>query len=152
MPFPAARDARSGHQARAAEVRRLMADRTAQGRQAEAVGASENRRLMQPRRVPLARAIASRMAIETSRMGEHLADFCEIRSRPRVRIADRRKALDAGEAVRRPCSKWLRRSDAAAETATATMKSRIRKSIFLFSCEGIARNPPGSSRAPPHDI
>ena len=82
-----------------AEVRRLMADRTAQRRQAEAVGASEDRRLMQSGGVALARTIAGRVAIKTARVCEHLAEFSEIGGRSRFLIADRRKALDAGEAV-----------------------------------------------------
>ena len=86
----------SGHRA---EVRRLMTDRTAQRRQAEAVGAAFDRRLMQPRHVALARAVAGRMAIETARVGQHFAELGEIGGRPRLLIADRRKALDAGEAV-----------------------------------------------------
>ena len=84
-----------------AKVRRLMADRTTQRREAEAVCASEDRRLMWSRGVALARAIAGRMAIEAPRTGQHLAEFGEISCRPRLLIADRRKAFDAGEAVSR---------------------------------------------------
>ena len=81
------------------EVGRLMANRTSHRRQAEAVGAPFDRRLMKSRRVALARAVPSGMAIETAGAGQHLAELSKISGRPRSRIADRRKALDAGEIV-----------------------------------------------------
>jgi hypothetical protein len=61
-----------------AEVGRLMADGTAHRREAKAIGASEDRRLMRPRRIPLVRAIAGRMAIQASRTGQHLSELGEV--------------------------------------------------------------------------
>ena len=83
------------------EVCCLMANRTSHRRQAEAVGAPFDRRLMKSRRVALARAVASGVAIETAGAGQHLAELSKISGRPRSRIADRRKALDAGECLKR---------------------------------------------------
>src|SRR5271163_1820415 len=102
MPFRAARDARSGCGAHG-----LARSSSLDGRPDSATlkdrirPAPFNRGLMRPRHVALAWAVAGRMAIETARMGQHLAEFSEQRGGPRRRIVDRRKAPDARELVRR---------------------------------------------------
>ena len=55
------------------EIRRLMANRTAQRRQPEAVGAALDRRLMRAAGIALAWAIAGRMAVHAARIRQHFA-------------------------------------------------------------------------------
>src|SRR6478752_3074171 len=55
------------------EVRILVTDGTAHRRQAAAVSTARDRRLVQPAFICLMRAVAGRMAIDASRMGQHLA-------------------------------------------------------------------------------
>jgi nucleotidyltransferase/DNA polymerase involved in DNA repair len=75
-----------------------------------------------------------------------LTEFGEVGRRTGIRIADRRKTLD-----------WARLSDGvremAAVGAVTTMKSGVRKPIFIFSCfECTAPDPPGSRPARPRYI
>src|SRR5262245_44576543 len=78
-----------------------VADRTAHRREAKSVSAALDRRLVEPRHVALARTVAGGMAVQTTRMRQHLAQFREYRRRPGRRIADGRKAFDAREIMRR---------------------------------------------------
>src|ERR1700736_171587 len=71
MPFRVARHAAG------VEIGALVTDRTTQGLGAVTVNAARDRRLVQPARVTLVRAVAGRMAIDAARMRQHLADIGE---------------------------------------------------------------------------
>ena len=95
------------------EIGGLVTDRAAHGREAKSVGAALDRRLMQPRHIALARAVARRMAIHAARVGQHFAELGEECHRPRRGVWDRRKTVHAREAV-----------SAAASSATARQNAR----------------------------
>ena len=52
------------------------------------IGATLDRRLVEPAHVTLARTVAGGMTVQTARMRQHLAQFCEYRRRPGRRVAD----------------------------------------------------------------
>src|SRR5215471_12488194 len=72
----------AGHAARV-EIRLLMTDRTTHRRQAEAILAACDRRLMQAADVALTRTVAGRMAVHAPRMLQHFGGFGEEGRRPR---------------------------------------------------------------------
>src|SRR5262245_25795453 len=90
------------------EVGLQVADRTAHRREAKTVSTALDRWLVEPRHVALARTVAGGMAVQTTRMRQHLAQFREYRRRPGRRIADGRKAFDAREIMRRGVGNGLR--------------------------------------------
>src|SRR3954469_18882373 len=70
------------------EVGLPVADRTAHGREPMSIGATLDRRLVEPAHVTLTRTVAGGMTVQTARMRQHLAQFGEYRRRPGRRIAD----------------------------------------------------------------
>ena len=76
----------AGH-AGGVEVGALMADGTAQGREPMSIGATLDRRLVEPAD-DTTRTVAGGMTVQTARMRQHLAQFCEYRRRPGRRVAD----------------------------------------------------------------
>src|SRR6266851_7958500 len=75
------------------EVGVLVTDRTAHRLATMTVGATRDRRLMQPAFVALVWTVAGRMAVNTARMHQHLAELGEHGRRPRLRVRDRGEAL-----------------------------------------------------------
>src|SRR5262245_26163813 len=88
------------------EVGLLVTDRAAHGGQAMSVRAALDWRLVRPA-LGLTRVIASRMAVDATRMGQHPAQLGEDRCRPFGCIDDRRKALRCREAFRLAVSRGL---------------------------------------------
>ncbi len=94
MPFRVARHAAG------LEVGFLVTDRTTHRLCTMTVNAALDGRLVQPALVTLARAVAGRMAVNTARMGQHLAELGEHGRRPRVRVRDRAKTFRRSQRVR----------------------------------------------------
>ena len=75
------------------EILFLVAVRATHGRKTKTIRTALDRRLMQPALLALARAIAGRMTVDATRMGEDLAELDEHCRRARGRIIDRGKTL-----------------------------------------------------------
>src|SRR5262249_28644586 len=83
------------------EVGLTVADWTADRRQSNSGGAALAWWRGEPGHIALARAVAGGMAVQTTRMRQHLAQLREYRRRAGRRIGDRGKTLDAREPIRR---------------------------------------------------
>src|SRR5258708_20105624 len=94
MPFRVARYAAG------LEVGFLVTDRTTHRLCTMTVNAALDGRLVQPALVTLARAVAGRVAVNTARMGQHLAKFGENGRRPPVPVRDPPKTFRPNQRVR----------------------------------------------------
>src|SRR6266404_4359655 len=82
------------------EVRRLVTAGTAHGLEAMAIRAALDRRLVQTALIALTRAIALGVAVDASRIREHLAEFGKQGDRALFYVTDRRKTVWCGQGVR----------------------------------------------------